>query len=269
MEEEGIGMVMARASELKSKFADCIIHRRRRGGPNEEEEDDEDEDEEEEEEEEGSLVNIRDALESLEQQLASLQALQQQQRYERESSLFQIDRSRKMLLGKLTEYKGDNLEVIQEALTFAGGTLDYNDDDLLLPPYPSHLPDLFVMDNLYPSSKYSNLTKNGKKSIDVSEERQKKKPQGVRHVLGLLAKSVLTFVGVVSVLSLAGFKPTIRKDSAQFKIQEVLKRRSPVECPPGKVLVMEEGQPRCLVKERVEIPFDLDVSAPKINYGFG
>jgi len=91
----------------------------------------------------------------------------------------------------------------------------------------------------------------------------------------LLAKSVLTFVGVVSVLSLAGFKPMLRRDGTQFKIQELFReaagegRRPQVECPPGKVVVIEEGQPRCLVKERVEIPFDLHISAPKINYGFG
>jgi len=222
--------------------------------------------------------------------VTGIQALQQQQRYERESSLFQIDCSRKILLSKLKEYKGDNLEVIHEALTFAGGTLDH-DDDLLPPPDPSHLPDLFVMmDDPYPSphftSKYK-FTRNGvngeeaKKSMNGSDEKQwsqptnRNKPQGIRLVFGLLAKSVLTFVGVVSVLSLAGFKPMLRRDGTQFKIQELFRkpaceeRQSQVECPSGKVLVIEEGQPRCLVKERVEIPFDLDVSAPKINYGFG
>lgn len=222
-----------------------------------------------------------------------IQALEQQQRYERESSLFQIDCSRKILLSKIKDYRGDNLEVIHEALTFAGGTLDH-DNGLLLPPYPSHLPDLFVMDDLYPSSHFTSkykLTQNGvtgeilqeaSKNMNASAEKQssqrsdRNKRQGVSIVFGLLAKSVLTFVGIATVLSLAGFKPKLRKDGIQFKIQELFQkpaagkeRQAPTECPPGKVLVMEEGQPRCLVKERVEMPFDLDVTAPKINYGFG
>lgn len=68
MDEEGIGVVLARASELRSKFTNCIHKATTQG----------DEVEEGEEKEEGeaaseTLLNIRDALESLESQLSSLQ----------------------------------------------------------------------------------------------------------------------------------------------------------------------------------------------------
>lgn len=79
MEGEEIGLVLARASELRTKITDCIgrgggdeLQRGRRAEEDEEERGGEGVEEEEEEEAE-SLLSIRDALESLEQQLASLQ----------------------------------------------------------------------------------------------------------------------------------------------------------------------------------------------------
>lgn len=83
---EEVGLVLARASELRSKIDRCILENvaeRRRsdgdalgllcriegGGGGEEEEKDEDDGEQEEE----SLIDVRDALESLEHQLSSLQ----------------------------------------------------------------------------------------------------------------------------------------------------------------------------------------------------
>lgn len=241
--------------------------------------------EEEEEEEEESLGNIRDAFESLESQLSSLQALQQQQRYEREASLVQIGHSRMLLLSKLKEYKGDHLEVISEALTFADRTLRL-DDDLLLPPYPSHLPDLFVLDDLY-SSKYElhqnrftgEVMQEAKKNMNGTEERHtqpsdRKNSKGIRFAFGLVGKSALMLAGFVCILNFSGFKTLIRNDGIEIKIQEFFQRlaskeRRTLECPTGKLLVIEDGKSRCIVKERVEIPFDLDVTAPKISYGLG
>lgn len=40
-------------------------------------------------------------------------------------------------------------------------------------------------------------------------------------------------------------------------------------CPPGKVLVVEDGETRCLVKERVEIPFMYVATTPDVNYWCG
>ncbi|KAJ6826004.1 uncharacterized protein M6B38_374515 [Iris pallida] len=77
MEGEEIGMFLARASEMRSKFSECIDRcggdKRRREEEIEEDEAEDIGEEEEEEEEEGSLGNIRDVFESLENQLSSLQ----------------------------------------------------------------------------------------------------------------------------------------------------------------------------------------------------
>ncbi|XP_008797012.1 plastid division protein PDV2-like [Phoenix dactylifera] len=298
MEGEEIGLVLARATELRAKISNCID---RSGGIRGREADPGDGGTAltaaavaaaAAEEEEESLLSIRHALESLERQLAALQALQQQQRYEREEILAQIDCSRMVLLSKLKEYKGEDLEVIHEATAFAGETVD-RDDGLVLPPYPSHLPDLFVLDDLYPSSHFTSkykLSQNGltadrihdtKESMVESEKNQRSHqgnrnpPRGIRFVFGLVAKSVMTFVSVMSILSLAGYKPMHIKEAIQFKALELFgkpageERLGSIQCPPGKILVIEDGKPRCLVKERVEIPFESVVSAPKISYGFG
>ncbi|OVA18622.1 hypothetical protein BVC80_1831g174 [Macleaya cordata] len=225
-----------------------------------------------------SLLNIRDALESLEEQLASFQALQQQQRYEREAILAEIDRSRESLLSKLKDYKGEDLEVIHEASAFASETVQHN-NDLLLPPYPSRPPRPLILDKGYPSNFISTRTstQNGvngdQKRTSDSDEKQTQSPiknpsKGLKHIISAAAKTMITIISVISVLSLAGFEPRLRRRSTQFKIQDPFQKpaaeekRITIECPPGKVLVMENGEPRCLVKERVEIPFESVVTTP-------
>jgi len=79
MEEEGIGLVLAKATELRFKISNCI-HKATTNSTNglpEQEVTDKDEEEEEEQEQEEMerLLNISDALESLENQLSSLQVL--------------------------------------------------------------------------------------------------------------------------------------------------------------------------------------------------
>ncbi|XP_010243303.1 PREDICTED: plastid division protein PDV2-like isoform X1 [Nelumbo nucifera] len=290
MDGDEIGIVLSRASELRAKINNCIdkvtrhdkdyqgengFHSLDDGG----EADDEAE----------SLLNIRDALESLEEQLSSLQALQQQQRYEREATLAEIDHSRKILLNKLEEYKGEDLVVIHEASAFASETVEQN-DDLLLPPYPSRPPRSLVLGNGYSSnfssaSKFSSSIINdfpvteAKKSTSELDKTQSQAPgkssSGGLRLLSLGAKAALTLVSVISVLSLAGFKPRLTKTSTQFKALDMFQKptaeekRTMIECPPGKVLVMEDGEPRCLVKERVEIPFEPVVNTPDVSYGYG
>ncbi|XP_010941672.1 plastid division protein PDV2 [Elaeis guineensis] len=280
MEGEEIGLVLARASELRAKISNCIDLSGGEadpgvGGMAETAE------EEEEEEEEESLRSISDALESLERQLAAFQALQQQQRYEKEVTLAQIDRSRMVLLRKLKEYKGEDLEVIHEAAAFAGETVEH-DDGLLLPPYPSHLPDLFVLDDLHPSSHFATKCKQSQKQCMVESEKNqsshqgsRNSPRGITYLFGLVAKSLITFASVVSILRLAGYKPMPGKGAIPFKALELFgkpaseERHGSIQCPPGKVLVIEDGKPHCLVKERVAIPFESDVTGPKVSYGFG
>lgn len=286
MDEEGIGVVLARASELRSKFTNCIHKATTQG----------DEVEEGEEKEEGeaaseTLLNIRDALESLESQLSSLQGLQQQQWYEREAALAEIDYSRQKLLKKLKQYKGEDLEVIHEASAFASETVEHG-NDLLLPPYPSRPPRSLVADNghmsHFPFMRKSN--QNGVTAGDSTNEENKKLNESERNQmhsgskntskgLGIFfngAKMVLTLVGVISILSLAGVEPRFRKRDTYFNIMGLFqqsateeKRSNTVECPPGKVLVLEDGEARCLVKERVEVPFESVVATPDVNYGCG
>jgi hypothetical protein len=65
--------------------------------------------------------------------------------------LSQIDRSRRSLLAKLREYKGQDCEVIHEAAAFAGERIE-RDDGLVLPPYSDHVTNSFALDDLYPLS---------------------------------------------------------------------------------------------------------------------
>ncbi|MCL7050919.1 hypothetical protein MKW94_000169 [Papaver nudicaule] len=289
MEGDEIGIVLSRASELRWKINNCINNTNER----------DDKEKVAETQTEGvvdttsslslddeSLLNIRDALDSLEVQLSSLQALQHQQKYEREVILAEIDQSRKILLEKLNDYKGEELEVIREASAFASETVEHN-DDLLLPPYPSRLPDSLILNKGYPSNLSSTRTpsQNGiigedKKTCELGEKLPaspaENSSKGLKHILVTAAKSVITIVSVISLLRLAGFQTRLRRrSSSQFKISNPFQKpaaeekRQLIECPPGKVLVIENGEPRCLVKERVEIPFETVVTSPDVNYGCG
>uniref|UniRef100_A0A6P4AUJ5 plastid division protein PDV2-like isoform X1 n=1 Tax=Ziziphus jujuba TaxID=326968 RepID=A0A6P4AUJ5_ZIZJJ len=296
MEEEGIGLVLARATELRMKISNCIHkatttpHKlqdnpppgNKNGLPREDEPfggQDEDEDEEA-----HRLLNICDALESLETQLSNLQNLQQQQLYERGVALAEIEQSRKMLLDKLMEYKGEELAVINEASAFAGETVEHN-NDLLLPPYPSRPPNPLRLENGYLSHFHSSQKRNGhissdqsneaKENLSESEQNGSKNPRGIGCFLGAAAKTVFTVVGVVSILSLSGFGPNFVKKGTRFKVlglfqqQANEERRLKIKCPTGKILVMENGEARCLVKERVEVPFSSAIAKPDVNYGCG
>ncbi|KAF2550359.1 hypothetical protein F2Q68_00033985 [Brassica cretica] len=290
-DEEGIGLILARATELRLKIADCIdtsstdVSSPREGKKDEiagNQEKDFDsfssDDADDEEEADEQLLRIRDALESLESQLAALQNLRQRQQYEKQVALSEIDYSRKILLEKLKEYKGKELEVLREASTFAGERVDY-ENDLLLPPYPVHPPPLSLgLDNN--SGYLPRLPLNQKKSADangfgsghVRKEAEVKGPNGVVRFLGSVAKIMLPIIGVISVLSASGYSPEIKKRGVSFKLlglfpQQVV--RAPNQCPPGKVLVIEDGEARCLVKERVEIPFESVSAKRDVTYGYG
>ncbi|XP_021300290.1 plastid division protein PDV2 [Herrania umbratica] len=330
MEEEGVGLVLARATELRLKISNCIqkataskpvspkqqspqkeegeqtdkkgsfngdeipdSHQRLNEAVEEAEEEEEGKEEEEEEEEDGEterLLNIRDALESLEAQLVALQNLQHQQRYEKEVAIAEIDCSRTMLLEKLKEYQGKDLEVILEASAFVSETVE-NNNDLLLPPYPSPPPRSLVLDNGYLShlqSTYKSLT-NGvsigdqtneaKKNLNRNEESRKQdvsknSRKGLGCFISSAVKTVLPLVGVIYILSLSNFVPNLGKGTP-LKFLGMLQQRateeknSTVQCPPGKVLVMEDGEARCMVKERIEVPFESIVAKPDVNYGCG
>ncbi|CAA3006154.1 plastid division PDV2 [Olea europaea subsp. europaea] len=286
MDEDRIGLVLARTSELRSKIINCIHKASANVEKGVKENDNPDaESQENEDEETECLLDIRDALESLEAQLSSLQALQQQQWYEKEAALTEIEYSQKKLLKELKEYKGTNLDVIHEAISFASETEESN--DLLLPPYPRRPSHSLVSDNGHLSSFLSTHKFSQNESIrgrprDIYKSERTQTPNESRSLLkgasvlvGTAAKAALTIIGVISILNLAGFEPSVRKRGNHFRILDIFQLRrnndedTAVKCPPGKVPVLENGEMRCVVKERVEIPFESSVSIPDVNYGCG
>ncbi|WZZ85563.1 hypothetical protein YC2023_114142 [Brassica napus] len=250
-DEEGIGLILARATELRLKISDCIdtsstavsdgVHsggRKDGSSPAKKDEFIGNQEKDSDEEEAERLLCIRDALESLESQLAALQNLRQRQQYEKQVALSEIDYSRKMLIERSSRTtKGKNLKV------------DY-ENDLLLPPYHvhPHLP-----------SKHKKSDVNGFGSGHV----RKVNPNGGSGViigfLGSVAKIMLPLIGVISIL----------KRGASLKLLQQQVVRAPNQCPRGKVLVFGDGEARCLVKERVEIPFDSVVAKRDVTYGYG
>lgn len=325
MEADDIGVVLSRASELRSKINNCIerasaqdedddISERASGSTTGKTSDLVKVNEEQRrwletggDIEVDSLINVRDALDSLEEQLACLQALQQQQRLERDATLAELDESRRILVKKLKEYRGKDLEIIQEACAFAGEPVEQR-DDILLPPYGRRLPESFVSSVYHyspplhsahsarrrnVSAEHSFMTGNERQETeneDSAESKEevnsrinngnaKKLTNGFGQIIGLTTKAVLVVASVISVLTLASFEPKLRR-SVPLKLSELLPRRIeipsikskadvPNKCPPGKVLLIEDGIPRCFVKERVEVPFEPVVEAPDISYGFG
>ncbi|CAM0146949.1 unnamed protein product [Urochloa decumbens] len=291
MEGEEIGLVLARASDLRSRISACAAAAggedavRQLGAAGGEEGG---EDEEEQEEVVESLVGIGDALESLERQLASLQ---HQQRYERETMLSQIEFSRKTLLRKLKEYKGQDCEVIHEAASFAGEKIEH-DDGLILPPYSNHVTNSFVLDDLYPLNYVSKpkrlhdgLDSDGvtqdSTRINGTENRNTGTSSrglrgGIGSFIGWMAKTAVMVVGAVSIMKAAGYEPVIRTNSIKLDITGLFGKAATGKeelstrlCPPGKVMVIEDGRAHCVVKERVEIPFDTKMTAPDASYGLG
>ncbi|XBI91651.1 hypothetical protein VPH35_028923 [Triticum aestivum] len=291
--EEEIGLVLARASDLRSRISACAAAARPPPRLGAEEEDDGGEEEEEGVEVE-SLAGINDALESLERQLASLQDLQHQQKYERETVLSQIDRSRTSLLNKLKEYKGEDCEAIHEAAAFAGEKIE-NDDGLILPPYSGHVTNSFVLDDLYPANyvSKSKCLHNGLCANGIAEDvtrtngTQNRIPStpsrnssgGIRSLIGWMAKTAVMIVGAVSIMKAAGYEPTIGRSGIKLDIAGLLgkeaagaKEQVPptLQCPPGKVMLLGgDGRAHCVVKERVEIPFGSSLDAPNASYGLG
>ncbi|KAL2925416.1 Plastid division protein PDV2 [Bienertia sinuspersici] len=286
MEEERIGMVLVRVSELRSKIANSInkssnplqthfdaahTNGDSASSPSMAEDDEQAE----------SLLNICYAFDSLESQLASLQALRQQQQYEREAVIGDIEYSRKMLLKQLGEYKGEHLDVIQEAETFASMKVEH-DSELVLPPYATRSPHSLVLDNSNQSrAPFSHkLAQNGftggnEEKKTLNQSKSNKLWGGLRFLVHSTAKTMLTLVGVISLLSLAGFEPKLKMKGNNLNILTFFQQPDAknegfvAHCPPGKVAVLQDGEVRCIVKERVEIPFDSVADDANVNYGCG
>ncbi|KAF3615462.1 plastid division protein PDV2 [Capsicum chacoense] len=291
MDEDRIGLVLGRISELRVEITNCIQKASINSKKDEvvESGNGEDINEDVDDEAVDCLLKIKDALESLEAQVSSLQALQEQQWYEKEAALSEIGYSQEKLLQTLKGYEGKDYQVIHEAIAFVSETVE-DHNDLLLPPYPSRPSRTLVSDKGYgahlPSAR--NFTQNGvtgnhnhnsRKDVDEAnhERSESKSPlRVVKFFVSTAAKTALTVVGAFAVLSLAGFKPQLKKRDNQFKFSnlfQLLANRGEgtvdVEYPLGKVPVVENGETRYVVKERVEIPFKSVVATPDVNYGCG
>ncbi|KAK0582329.1 hypothetical protein LWI29_024251 [Acer saccharum] len=166
-----------------------------------------------------------------------------------------------------------------------------HDNDLLLPPYPSRVPRSLILDNGHlPQLHYTRKSiQNGvvtgesineAKKLNECDSNQGKTGytairKGFGHFIGLVAKKVFPLVGVVCVLSMTGFGQNLGKRSNPLKVLDIFQQptikenRSVVQCPPGKFLVIENGEVRCLVNERVEILFVSVAMKPDINFGSG
>lgn len=222
----------------------------------------------------------------------------------------QIDRSRRSLLAKLREYKGQDCEVIHEAAAFAGERIE-RDDSLVLPPYSDHVTNSFALDDLYPLSYMSkpkrlhtqpdseddgtaqdDARRNGRESRDTRASKRGSGGGGgggggggIGAFMGWVAKTAVMVVGAVCVMKAAGYESvTWRNGGARLDIAGLFgggggkqavaagggdERRAPLRCPPGKAMVVENGRARCVVKERVEVPFDAVLAPPSSRYGLG
>ncbi|KAH9610582.1 hypothetical protein KSS87_000867, partial [Heliosperma pusillum] len=209
-------------------------------------------------------------------EIANILALQQQQQYEREAVIRDIENNRKMLLKKLSEYKGEHVDVIQEAEAFASMEVEHDNEFFM--PYPAHAPNSVVLANSL-GSRFSSARKLVQNGHDESRRSQTQNSgnklwRGLRFLVNSTVKTTLTLFGVITLLSLAGFEPRIKKKVNSFPALTLFdfnsdKKTVSARCPPGKVAVMEKGEIRCIVKERVEIPFDFVATDPDVNYGCG
>lgn len=259
-----------------------------------------------------------------------LQTVQQQQRTEKDSSLAELEESRRILLRRLKDHRGKEWEVVHEALAFAGEPVE-DRDDLPLPPYPMPLSDTSFGpardDKKTPyngppaTEKYNGSMKQlsfgpghaegaanapyteeadgSEEEPDVEEGTSFQAEPGRRNggggVLGIpvsFAKALFGFaIGVtskvaivaVSVAAALAVSEATRRLEVKETCSKFLHKRAPApppiatarqmppqrECPPGKKLIMEDGYPKCVVKERVELPFYREVKTPDVLYGRG
>ncbi|KAI5077219.1 hypothetical protein GOP47_0007825 [Adiantum capillus-veneris] len=109
----------------------------------------------------------------------------------------------------------------------------------------------------------------------------------VGEVVRISAKSALVIASVIFTLS--QLESQLRKWSADRPSNSDIRIRSPrrqhiklspsskssgliiqdESCPPGKVLLVQDGIQKCFVKERIEAPFKEVVKQPDASYGYG
>lgn len=244
-----------------------------------------------------------------------LQSVQQQQRLRKDAALAELEESRRVLLLRLKEHDGREMQVVEEAMTFAGEPVKKT-DDLPLPPYLHPVsPSLYSESPVFRSAKAekpslvkqlddrcsfnSSLflvdeTASDAEAVNstvspVATEQATSPPSGrfsraFTGVLNLTGKTLLVVVSVVaflavSELNLHGRKSPKPKPSSvpptpvQAKPEpkpEPKPRAGPVlECPAGYKRIEDDGIVKCIVKERVELPFPRGLKTPDVLHGRG
>lgn len=271
--------------------------------------------------------------------------MQQQQRVDRDMALAELEESRGILLGMLKKHRGQEREVVREALAFAGEHVEQEteeEEDLPLPPYPmsivipnSSVASIDAQSPQFRSSPVCRLRASGAvkrltlgggqklndgenfhfwgadKEDDEEEEEERgsvqeestnlchKEEEGEEakqpgRFLGLFPSNLSRFSGTVFghakktalvVMSVLAFVVLSEMGQSREKrkvlaVQSVKKLEtllsfppkqaaSFAQCPPGKKLIMEDGHPKCVVKERFELPFPREVKTPDVLHGRG
>jgi hypothetical protein len=330
MEPDDIGVVMTRANELHASICDAIdrvaSQSRFHGSspfaaPDDVPQLDAGVFSSSTDEEVRSLEGIREALEVLETQLESLQSVQQQQRLRKDAALAELEESRRVLLLRLKEHEGREMQVVEEAMTFAGEPVKKT-DDLPLPPYlhpvsPSLYSEspvfrsakpslakqldergsfnssLFLVDETASETEAGNTMGN---PAEMQAEQATSPPAGglSRAFTGMLnftGKTLLVVVSVVAYLAVSEWNRSGREREKEAKLQASVpvpsqapaataatgeeegkgraKAESVLECPAGYKQIEDEGVVKCVVKERVELPFPRGLDTPDVLHGRG
>ncbi|KAJ7519490.1 hypothetical protein O6H91_20G041100 [Diphasiastrum complanatum] len=101
---------------------------------------------------------------------------------------------------------------------------------------------------------------------------------GLTAKVTMLAATVITLIFFADVRQRSNDQKT-SKDSS--KVEKVFPQKHSIShrptksfvqeeiCPPGKIMIMQDGYPKCVVKERTEIPFHKEIKSPDVLYGRG
>lgn len=261
--------------------------------------------------------------------------MQQQQRIRKDAALAELEESRRVLLLRLKEHDGREMQVVEEAMTFAGEPVKKT-DDLPLPPYLHPVsPSLYSESPVFRTSKttekpnlarqldehrrsfnsslflvdetpstepeqainptHINTVKPPVRTESMHLEHESTPPSGrlSRAFTGLLSftgKTLLVAVSVVAFLAVSEFNLNRRK-TQKGPVEEVKPKPRPqpqavlvqqpepepkpkavapiLECPAGYKRIEDDGIVKCIVKERVELPFPRGISIPDVLHGRG
>lgn len=225
----------------------------------------------------------------------------------RDAALVELEESRAILLQSLKDHEGRESEVVQEALAFVGEPVKKS-DDLALPPYlhPVSSPSVksqspFLgssrleetsMDDQHQGMNSSAEEDRGDEAVEetgsVTAEKQGEEITPRRGILGfcsnvlnLTGRTALIVMSLIALVGVSEFNSQASRNAQSSYSKPVPKPQAPVEpvaqpkaapvrhCGAGKKLIEENGGSKCVVKERVELPFLREIKTPDVLHGRG